>query len=69
MRTNIVLDESLLRRAKELTGIKTNRWVIHEALATLVRLQEQGTVRALRGKLNWEGDLAISREGKASDIG
>ena len=38
MRTNIVLDESLLRRAKELTGIKTNRWVIHEALATLVRL-------------------------------
>ena len=69
MRTNIVLDESLLKRAKELTGIKTNRWVIHEALATLVRLQEQGTVRTLRGKLNWEGDLAISREGRASDIG
>jgi len=69
MRTNIVLDESLLRRAKELTGIKTNRWVIHEALATLVRLQEQGTVRALRGKLNWEGDLAIYREGRANDIG
>jgi hypothetical protein len=69
MRTNIVFDESLLKRAKQLTGIKTNWWEIHEALATLVRLQEQSNVRALRGKLNWEGDFTISREGRAVDIG
>lgn len=54
MRTNVVLDESLLKRAKELTGIRTTRQVIHEALETLVLLREQAGVRFLRG-INYVG--------------
>ena len=68
MRTNVVLDEKLLQQAKELTGIKTTRQVIHEALDFLVRLRKQGGVRSLRGKLDWDGDLEKSREGRHSDI-
>lgn len=64
MRTNVVLDEELLKRAKRLTGIKTTKGVIHEALETLVRLREQGQMRELRGQLTWEGDLASQREGR-----
>jgi Arc/MetJ family transcription regulator len=57
MRTTIVLDDDLVKRAQQLTGIRTKREVIDAALRTLVRLQEQATVRALHGKLHWESDL------------
>ncbi len=62
MRTNIVLDDDLVERARQLTGIKTKRELIHEALRTLILLREQAEVRAFRGKLHWEGDLAGLRE-------
>jgi Arc/MetJ family transcription regulator len=61
MRTNIVLDDKLVERAQKLTGIKTKREVVHEALRTLILLQEQGSVRTARGKLKWEGDLHEQR--------
>jgi len=62
MRTNVVLDDTLLQQAKALTGIRTTRAVIDEALRLLVQLREQSQVRELRGKLLWEGDLAMLRE-------
>ena len=64
MRTNVVLDEALIEKAKALTGIKTTRGVIDEALRLLVQLREQGQARALRGRLHWEGDLAALRESR-----
>lgn len=57
MRTYIVLDDKLIERAQKLTGMKTKREVVHEALRLLVLLKEQGEVRSLRGKLTWNGDL------------
>jgi Arc/MetJ family transcription regulator len=62
MRTNIVLNDELIRKAQQLTGIKTKRAVIHEALVTLIQLKEQAQIRNLRGKLAWEGDLNESRQ-------
>jgi Arc/MetJ family transcription regulator len=64
MRTNIVLDDDLVKRAQQLTGIRTKREVIEAALRTLVRLQEQSLARELRGKLHWEGNLTESRQGR-----
>lgn len=64
MRTNIVLDDDLVDRAQQLTGIRTKREVIHKALLILVRLQEQTMVRKLHGKIRWEGDLAELRQGR-----
>jgi Arc/MetJ family transcription regulator len=61
MRTNIVLDDKLIERAQKLTGIKTKREVVHEALRLLILLNEQGEVRSLRGKLPWDGDLNNQR--------
>jgi len=62
MRTNVVLDESLVEQAKQLTGLKTTRAVIDEALRTLVLLRQQAEIRSMRGRLHWEGDLAALRE-------
>jgi Arc/MetJ family transcription regulator len=64
MRTNIVLDDKLVERAQKLTGIKTKREVVHEALRTLILLREQGEIRDLRGKLKWEGNLDEQRQSR-----
>ena len=61
MRTNIVLDDKLVEHAQHLTGIKTKRGVVQEALRTLILIREQAGVRSLRGKLNWEGNLDNQR--------
>lgn len=64
MRTNIILDDKLIERAKKLTGIKTKREVVHEALRLLILLNEQGSVRDLRGKLIWDGNLDEQRSSR-----
>jgi len=61
MRTNIVLDDKLIERAQKLTGIKTKREVVQEALRTLILLREQAEIRHLRGKLKWDGNLHDQR--------
>jgi Arc/MetJ family transcription regulator len=66
MRTNVVLDESLVEKAKVLTGIKTTRAVIDEALRLLIQLRGQSQVRDLRGRLRWEGDLTVLRESRVT---
>lgn len=69
MRTNIVIDEQLIERAKWLTGLKTKRAVVEEALRTLIQMKEQAQVSDLRGKLHWEGDLDAMREGRFESVG
>lgn len=57
-RTNIELDDGLVEQAMDLTGARTKREVVDIALRRLV---EKGglyrSIRALRGKLAWEGDV------------
>lgn len=67
MRTNIVLDDKLVERAQKITGIKTKRGVVHEALRTLILVREQAGVRSLRGKLNWEGNLDEQRRARLDE--
>lgn len=57
MRTNIVIDDALMQQAMSFTGIKTKKAVVEEALTLLIRLKKQDKIRALRGKLSWDGDL------------
>jgi Arc/MetJ family transcription regulator len=57
MRTNVVIDDDLMRSALEQTGLKTKRAVIEEGLRLLVERGRQSKVKAFRGKLKWSGDL------------
>jgi Arc/MetJ family transcription regulator len=64
MRTNIVIDDGLIRRAMRVTGLKTKKAVVEEGLKLLVRLKDQEAVRAWRGQLRWEDDLEAMRTDK-----
>jgi Arc/MetJ family transcription regulator len=68
MRTNVVIEDQLIARAMESTGLKTKKAVIEEALRTLIRLKSQERARDLRGKLHWEGNLDEMREGRLMDV-
>lgn len=61
MRTNIVIDDDLMARAMQVTGIKTKKEAVEQGLRTLVRLTEQAELRSLRGAVSWEGDLDAMR--------
>jgi len=61
MRTNIVIDDRLMRDTLRATGIRTKREAVELGLQTLLRLSRQGEIRRLRGKLPWRGDLDAMR--------
>ena len=61
MRTNIVIDDKLMREALRETGLRTKREAVEQGLRTLLRLHRQARIRRLRGKLKWQGDLDALR--------
>lgn len=61
MRTNIVIDDKLMRDTLRITGLKTKREAVELGLRTLVRLRQQEQVKRFRGKLKWQGDLQAMR--------
>jgi Arc/MetJ family transcription regulator len=61
VRTNIVIDDKLMRDTLRATGLKTKREVVELGLRTLLRLAKQSEIRRLRGKLDWQGDLNAMR--------
>jgi Arc/MetJ family transcription regulator len=61
MRTNIVIDEKLMKETLRLTGLKTMREAVELGLRTIVRLRKQQEIRRFRGKLPWQGDLDAMR--------
>ena len=61
MRTNIVIDDSLMADAMKATGSKTKREAVELALRTLLRLRRQAEFRDYRGGLSWVGDLDAMR--------
>jgi Arc/MetJ family transcription regulator len=61
MRTNIVIDDKLMKQTLQLTGLRTKREAVELGLRTLVRLRQQEQIRGLRGKMDWQGDLGAMR--------
>jgi len=61
VRTNIVIDEKLMKETLRLTGLKTQREAVELGLRTIVRLRKQEEIRRFRGKLAWQGDLGAMR--------
>ena len=61
MRTNIVIDDKLMKETLRLTGLRTKREVVELGLRTIVRLRKQEEIRTFRGKLKWQGDLDAMR--------
>ena len=68
MRTNIEIDDALMERALEYSGLPTKRAVVEEALRSLVRMGAQRRIQAMRDEgVTWEGDLDDWRTDKRFD--
>ena len=53
MRTNIMIDDGLMKEALMLTGMKTKRDVVHRALEEFVRNLKKKDLREIRGKVRF----------------
>jgi Arc/MetJ family transcription regulator len=51
MRTNIVLDDELFAEAARVTGIKTKKDLVHEALRLLIATKKRKSLLDLKGKI------------------
>ncbi|MEX0984548.1 MAG: type II toxin-antitoxin system VapB family antitoxin [Actinomycetota bacterium] len=65
MRTNIDIDEDVLREVQRLTGARTKREAVNLALREMVARNERAGILRLRGKVRWEGDLEASRRARS----
>lgn len=64
MRTNVVIEDALMESALKVSEIKTKKDTIEEALRLLVQIKNQESIKGLRGKLKWTGNLDIMRMDK-----
>lgn len=67
MRTNIEIDDRLMRQAKKVSGARTKKATVEAALKLLAETYAQGAFRRFRGRVQWEGDLEQSRLNRLSD--
>jgi Arc/MetJ family transcription regulator len=67
VRTNIDIDDRLMRRAMRRSGARTKKATVEAALRLLAETHEQGAIRKLRGRIRWEGDLEQSRLSRVVD--
>jgi len=63
-RTNIEIDERLIRQARKLTHLKTKRQIVDKALELLVRTETRKGILAYFGTDIWQGDLKASRRNR-----
>lgn len=65
MRTNININDRLLREAMKRTGLKTKRATVDAALESLVNLEKQADIVNSFGKhKSWEGNLREMRRSR-----
>lgn len=67
MRTNIDIDDDLMREAMRASGVRTKRAAVERGLRMLIQVKAQGDIHRLRGKVAWTGDLEASRIGRAAN--
>lgn len=56
MRTNIVIDDALMQRAMEISGLKTKKEVVEIAITEFVARRTRKDLKELRGKILFADD-------------
>jgi Arc/MetJ family transcription regulator len=57
MRTNIVIDDTLMAEAMKVSALKTKKAVVESGLRLIIQVKKQERIKSLRGKLKWDDDL------------
>jgi Arc/MetJ family transcription regulator len=66
-RTNVELDEKLVKEGMRLFNKRTKKELIHFALTELIRREKAKGILDLEGKIQWEGDLKEMRKARLAD--
>jgi Arc/MetJ family transcription regulator len=61
MRTNIELDDVLVKQAIKLSKLKTKREVVQEALKNYIASMKKRELLDLKGRVTWEGNVKEMR--------
>jgi Arc/MetJ family transcription regulator len=61
MRTNIVIDDTLMREVLKKKKFKTKKEAVEHGLRLILQLNDQEEIKIFRGKLRWTGDLKSMR--------
>lgn len=56
MRTNIVLNDELLEEARQVTGIKQKKELVHEALKALIQQRKRKKLSSIRGQVKFSSN-------------
>lgn len=67
MRTNIEIDNHIMKQAMRSSGTRTKRATVEAALKLLIQTRRQTSIRRLRGKVKWEGNLERLRMGRDTE--
>jgi Arc/MetJ family transcription regulator len=63
-RTNIDIDDRLIRKARRFTGLKTKKAVVGRALEELVRIETRKGILRYYGSGIWKGNLKALRRNR-----
>ena len=63
-RTNVELDEKLVKEGMRLFKKKTKKDLIHFALSELIRREKAKGILDLEGEVEWEGDVKEMRKAR-----
>ena len=61
MRTNIVIDDTLMDKVISVSGFTTKKETVEDALKLYVRVKNQSSIIKYKCKIEWEGDLESMR--------
>jgi Arc/MetJ family transcription regulator len=64
VRTNIVLDDKLVKEGLNLTKLKTKKDLVNLALKEFVERRKRKRILKLEGKVEWEGNLDEMRRSR-----
>jgi Arc/MetJ family transcription regulator len=68
MRTNIEIDDKLMKEAMRSANTKTKKETVEAGLRMLIQIKGQEGIRKLRGKVKWEGNLDEMRGGREKTL-
>jgi len=57
MRTNIDIDDKLMKDAMKWTGLKSKKEIVNTALEEFIKFHKRQSMKKLQGKVEWIGNL------------
>lgn len=61
MRTNIDINDALMSNAISVSGFKTKKETVEDALKMYIQIKNQAKILSFKGKIEWDGDLESMR--------